>query len=94
MVTGRHGRAVPERPGEPRARTVALDVWTWQFPTDDYPPFEDDVTASLIALADQDCRWEWCSGTFTIQRLKRPKEDAPYPSLVDEIDALRIRVAP
>ena len=41
-----------------------------------------------------DCRWEWCSGTFTIQRLKRPKEDAPYPSLVDEIDALRIRVAP
>ena len=71
-----------------------MDVWTWQFPTDDYPPFEDDVTASLIALADQDCRWEWCSGTFTIQRLKRPKEDAPYPSLVDEIDALRIRVAP
>ena len=71
-----------------------LDVWTWQFPTDDYPPFEDDVTASLIALADQDCRWEWCSGSLTIQRLKRGDENAPDPSLVEKIDILRIRVAP
>lgn len=70
-----------------------LPVWTWLFPADQRHTLESDVKATLDALSENDCRWEWSAGNFTIQKLKSPDQDAPDPSLVEKIDALRKRVA-
>ena len=69
-------------------------VWTWRFASRQWHTLEGDVKASVDALSEKGCRWEWCAGNFTIQKIRLPNEAAPDPSLAETIAALARRVEP
>jgi hypothetical protein len=69
-------------------------MWTWRIPSRQWHTLEADVKASVDALSEKGCQWEWCAGNFMIQKPRLPDENAPDPSVAEMIAALARRVAP